>query len=42
LDEVHALEGNIEARIVGVLQEHEFAIVTAGFNLAKASNWPMP
>src|SRR6266403_400044 len=36
LDEVHALEGNIEARIVGVLQEHEFAIVTAGFNLAKA------
>ena len=36
LDEVHALERNVEARVVGVLEEHEFAAAAVGFDLAKA------
>src|SRR6267378_8519778 len=36
LNEVHALEGNVETRIVGVPQEHELAAVPAGFDLAKS------
>ena len=35
LNEVHAFEGNVEARIVGVPHQHELAAVSAGFDLAK-------
>src|SRR3989454_2341517 len=36
LNEVHAFEGNIEARIVGVSQQHDLATMPAGFDLAKS------
>ena len=36
LDEVHALEGNVEAGIFGVAKEHEFAATPFGFDQAKA------
>src|SRR5216684_4161742 len=36
LNEIHAFERNVEARIFGVLQEHELAAVSAGLDLAKS------
>ena len=36
LDEVHAFEGNVQAGIFSVFQQHEFAAVAAGFDLAKS------
>src|SRR5260370_9512954 len=36
LDQIHALEGNVEARILGVTEQHELAAMTVGFNLAEA------
>src|SRR5260370_27715825 len=36
LTQVNALGGNIEARIVGVFQQHEFPVVAARFDLAKS------
>src|SRR5258708_11546977 len=36
LHQVHALERNVEARIVGILEQHELTAVAAGFDLAKA------
>ncbi len=36
LDEVHALEGNVETGVVGVTEQHEFAATAVGFNLAQA------
>ena len=36
LDEVHALERNVEARVVGVAEEHEFAAAAVGFDQAQA------
>src|SRR5439155_1369849 len=36
LDEVHAFEGNVQASIFGVFQQHEFAAVATGFDLAKS------
>src|SRR4029077_4562433 len=36
LDQVHALEWNVEASIVGVTQQHEFAATAVGFDLAQA------
>ncbi len=35
LDEVHALERNVEAGFVGVFEEHEFAAAAVGFDLAE-------
>ena len=36
LDQVHALERNVEARVVGVAQQHEFAAAAVRFDLAQA------
>src|SRR5207302_4617086 len=36
LHQIHALQGNVEPRILGVAQKHEFAAMAIGFNLAKA------
>ena len=36
LHEVHALEGDVEARVVGVSQQHEFAAAAVGVDLAQA------
>ena len=36
LDEVHALEGNVEAGVFGIAQEHEFAAAAFGFDEAEA------
>src|SRR5260370_9416208 len=35
LNEIHTFEGNVEARIFGILQQHELAAMPAGFDLAK-------
>src|SRR5258707_12048154 len=35
LNEIHTFEGNVEARIFGILQQHELAAMSAGFDLAK-------
>ncbi len=40
LNEVHAFEGNVEARIVGVSQQHELAAMAVGFDLAKPLELP--
>jgi len=36
LDEVHALERNVQAGVIGVAQQHEFAAPAIRFNLAEA------
>src|SRR5579885_2775514 len=36
LNEVHALEGDVKAGVLGVVEEHEFPAMAIGFNLAKA------
>ena len=36
LDQVHALERDVEASVVGVAEEHEFAAAAVGFDLAEA------
>src|SRR5260370_7578047 len=35
LNEIHALEGNVEAPLSGILQQRELAAMPAGFDLAK-------
>jgi len=42
LHEVHAFQGNVEARVIRIFQQHELAAVSPRFDLAKSSNWPMP
>src|SRR6266849_579099 len=36
LDQVHTLEGDVEARVFGVAKQHEFAAAAVGFDLAQA------
>ena len=36
LDQIHALERNVQASIVGVPQQHELAATAIGFDLAKS------
>src|SRR5260370_32999467 len=36
LNEIHAFQRNVEACIFGVPQQHEFAAVSVGFDLAKS------
>ena len=36
LHQVHALERDVEARIVGVAQQHEFAAMAVRFDLAQS------
>ena len=36
LDQIHALERNVEAGLVGVFEQHEFAAAAVGFDLAQA------
>src|SRR5260370_5105949 len=36
LNQVHAFQGNVEACIVGVLQQHELAAMSAGCDLPKS------
>jgi len=35
LHQIHALEGNVEARVLGVTQEHEFTAAAIRFDLAQ-------
>src|SRR5260370_23878225 len=35
LNQVHAFEGNVEARVIGVFQQHELTAVSTGLDLAK-------
>src|SRR5229473_2699661 len=36
LYQVHAFEGDVEARVVGILEQHELAAMSAGLDLAKS------
>ncbi len=36
LDQVHALEGNVQAGFVGVFEQHEFAATAVGLDLPQA------
>src|SRR5260370_7920347 len=40
LNEIHAFQRNVEARIFGVPQKHELAAVAVGFDLAKSLKLP--
>src|SRR5882762_4629596 len=40
LDEVHTFQGNVETRIVGILQQHELAAMPVGCDLAKTLKLP--
>src|ERR1700726_3444489 len=40
LNEIHAFQGNVKARVVGIFQQHELAAVSAGFDLAKSLELP--
>src|SRR5262249_5655955 len=40
LDQVHALERNVQTRVFGVAEEHEFTAVAVGFDLAQPFELP--